>query len=218
MSTSLTWGELFIPKKKQLLCQHCQQQLEWTGKEICMYCSKPSLFQECYDCQRWKRVYLESDPLELNISVFTYNRFMKDFITKWKYRGDYQLGYVFREIFLEIFVKKVASLHQQMEIIPIPLSDERKFERAFNQAEMLASFLGKEWNTSLTRIQGEKQSKKSRQERMSSINPFNLKKSINNPVLLVDDIYTTGRTIRHAAELLKAHGCPNVYAYTLIRG
>jgi len=51
-----------------------------------------------------------------------------------------------------------------------------------------------------------------------TVNPFNLVKSLNNPVLLVDDIYTTGRTLRHAAQLLKEAGCQEVYALTLCRG
>src|SRR5690625_1097913 len=70
----------------------------------------------------------------------------------------------------------------------------------------------------LTRIHSEKQSKKTRSERLSADNPFVAAKKVNKPVILVDDIYTTGTTLRHAATLLKEQGCPEVYAYTLIRG
>jgi len=95
---------------------------------------------------------------------------------------------------------------------------ERLQERGFNQAEVLAAFLPIENRSLLTRIHSEKQSKMTRSERISTKNPFEIVGHINKKVILVDDIYTTGRTLRHAATLLKEHGCPQVYAYTLIRG
>src|SRR5690606_12881635 len=98
------------------------------------------------------------------------------------------------------------------------LSKERLMERGFKQAKMLADFLPIEMVEPLSRVHGEKQSKKTRQERMIAENPFFIKETINKKVILVDDIYTTGTTLRHAATLLKEHGCPEVYSLTLIRG
>ncbi|WP_339213858.1 phosphoribosyltransferase family protein [Ornithinibacillus sp. FSL M8-0202] len=142
---------------------------------------------------------------------------MQDIIAKWKYRGDYELGTVFEESYTTYFQKAFASIKNAV-IIPIPLSMERLQERCFNQAEMLASFLSLKKMNILSRTHGEKQSKKSRNERIYSENPFILQEKLNNPVILVDDIYTTGTTLRHAAKLLKDAGCPEVYSYTLIRG
>ena len=101
--------------------------------------------------------------------------------------------------------------------MPIPLSVVRHRERGFNQAEMLTAFLDRKSVALLQRKDGEKQSKKSRQDRIFAENPFRMKKTINKPVILVDDIYTTGATLRHAANVLKQQGCPKVCAFTLIR-
>src|SRR5699024_2348874 len=121
-----------------------------------------------------------------------------------------QLGNIFKESFKVAFK---ARFPNECVVVPIPLSNERMCSRAFNQADMLATFLPAEKEYVLTRTNTEKQSKKTRIERLTSTNPFKIKK----PVILVDDIYTTGTTLRHAAIILKSNGCPEVYAYTLIR-
>ncbi len=143
---------------------------------------------------------------------------MKDIITKWKYRGDYVLGHMFADVFYETFQRVFSNLKEEVLVVPIPLSDERLAERGFNQAEMLAHFLCEQPSSFVERVQGEKQSKKTRQERILSKNHFKIKKRINKPVILVDDIYTTGATLRHVAVQLRKNGCPKVYGFTLARG
>jgi len=163
-------------------------------------------------------MYDGADRLNKNFSIYSYNEYMKEVIAKWKYRGDYVLGEMFKELFVQRFHQHFSTIRKNAVIMSIPLSKERLFERGFNQAFMLATFLTAKVNESLQRVHNEKQSKKSRRERLKTTNPFNLTKPINKPVILVDDIYTTGQTIRHAASVLKRNGCPQVYAYTLIRG
>ncbi|GGK02986.1 hypothetical protein GCM10007063_26570 [Lentibacillus kapialis] len=139
-------------------------------------------------------------------------------ISKWKYRGDYCLGKAFARDYYNAFNHNLSFMASGTIAVPIPLSKERMAERGFNQAKMLADFLPLKSEEKLTRTHHEKQSKKTRRERVTSSNPFHVTAAINAPVLLVDDIYTTGTTLRHAAYVLKKHGCPAVYALTLIRG
>ena len=210
-----TWSNLFLPSEKQYLCEKCGSQLELLTGQRCRRCSRITEEIVCSDCQTWES--RGDDPLCLNHSVFAYNERMQEMIAKWKYRGDYILGQAFQKSFLRSFKKKFRQ-HKKYEVIPIPLSKERIKERGFNQAEMLASFITPNYQQLLTRVHGEKQSKKTRKERMDAKNPFKLTKALNNPVILVDDIYTTGTTLRFAADVLKQSGCPIVYGYTLIRG
>jgi len=102
------------------------------------------------------------------------------------------------------------------------LSQERLYERGFNQAEALILEAGFKSTTLLTRIHTEKQSKKSRTDRihLPQVFQFDSNRSIpleGKDVLLVDDIYTTGSTLRHAAKILLEHGAKKVDSFTLAR-
>lgn len=195
----------------------CADQLEKITGERCQYCSRNITVLKCEDCKKWKSMYQGADPLTKNISVYTYNSLMKEIIAKWKYRGDYLLAEIFHDAFRIHFARSFAHIKKEAVIIPIPLSKDRLFERGFNQANQLATFLTSTTPEVMERTHNEKQSKKTKLERMMTINPFRLKAPVYRPVILIDDIYTTGRTLRHAATLLKENGCPQVYAFTLIR-
>ncbi|MEN1967326.1 ComF family protein [Lentibacillus sp. N15] len=218
MNPELNWSKLLFLSKPTNLCQTCEKQLQWITGNRCSQCSRVSDALLCDDCQRWAQKFDQDDVLNRNYSVFAYNETIKEMVAKWKYRGDYILGNIFKHYFYRTYRQQLSSLHKQMIAVPIPLSEQRLQERGFNQAKMLADFIPLQQAELLSRMHGEKQSKKTRKERLSAENPFNLTKRVNKPVLLVDDIYTTGTTLRHAAGLLKQNGCPGVFALTLIRG
>ncbi|AXI11185.1 ComF family protein [Oceanobacillus zhaokaii] len=213
----ITWTNLFMPEKPSPLCRVCEEQLDQLDGARCKQCSRRSDVEICLDCDWWNE-HATRNTIEFNYSIFAYNPFIQEIITKWKYRGDYVLGNIFQSYFQQAFRNNFALLKKDLVIIPIPLSEERLFERGFNQAKRLAEFLPIETSDVLTRIHGEKQSKKTRTERLDSENPFFMKESLQKPAILVDDIYTTGTTLRHAASLLRDNGCPKVYTFTLIRG
>ncbi|RLL46662.1 ComF family protein [Oceanobacillus piezotolerans] len=213
----ISWINLFQVERQVALCSRCNEQLEKITGARCKHCSRQSTQDICPDCKWWKSQE-KGDPLEKNFSIFHYNDFMQAIIAKWKYRGDYVLGEIFEQELFQACNEQFKFLMKEAVVVPIPLSKERSKERCFNQAAMLAGFIPMEKRNILSRIHGEKQSKKTRRERISATNPFFMSESLNKPVLLVDDIYTTGTTLRHAASLLKANGSHKVYALTLVRG
>src|SRR5699024_6158050 len=219
--SSIKWASLFKHQGDKLLCKACHEQLQPISYNYCPKCYKISIEGLCTDCEQWEIHYNDHDPLTKNISLYEYNEWMKELIAQWKYRGDYVLGEVFRSEFRRLFVEVFKNMTENSIVLPIPLSSDRLYERGFNQASQLVSFLAednKDEQHLLSRLTNEKQSKKSREERLGMENPFTLNARINKTVILVDDIYTTGQTLRHAAKLLKEQGCPQVYSYTLIRG
>lgn len=212
----LTWKTLILPERKPL-CSTCEESLIIIKGSRCLICSRPSERNKCKDCLWWEHLP-ERDTIQFNYSVYHYNNFMKEIISRWKYRGDGALGYIFQNVFAANFGKIRSSLPKNIVAVPIPLSEPRQLERGFNQAAMLAKFLPVRSMEILERSTSEKQSKKTRNERIQSVNPFIVEKAINKPVILVDDIYTTGTTLRHAGKVLLEQGCPFVCALTLIRG
>ncbi|RYG74387.1 ComF family protein [Lentibacillus lipolyticus] len=216
---SITWKTIVPLTEPMYLCPACTKELTVLQGGRCRKCSRMSRKDLCVDCERWQSNWSNGrDPLEWNISVFQYNDWMQEVISRWKYRGDYCLGKAFLPEYQRVFRQHFSFLPSNTAIVPIPLSEERLRERGFNQAELLADCLPRQTDQVLKRIHGEKQSKKTRLERLTGKNPFKVTQTVNNPVVLADDIYTTGTTLRHAASVLKQNGCPKIYALTLVRG
>ncbi len=220
---TVSWLSLFSPEKEQHICPICLGKLEKITGECCQICSRPFIHMDaeyrhgdlCNDCVRW-----EDDPewsgfLEKNISIFQYNDFLKDVIARYKFRGDYAIAKAFSDEIKAVLAKRNGDL-----LVPIPLSEERLYERGFNQAEALIAASGFTPAQLLSRIHSEKQSKKSRLERIHVPQVFQLSTDLDltgKSITLIDDIYTTGSTLRHAAKLLKAAGASTIQSLTLAR-
>ncbi|AYA78026.1 ComF family protein [Bacillus sp. Y1] len=221
---AIGWGSLLSREEEVLLCDQCTKQLVPIAGECCVRCSRPfqgwaEEFRKgdfCYDCVRWEEETKWKGILECNVSLYEYNDFLKGLVSRYKFCGDYVISKVFREKFRKAIKRLEFDL-----LVPVPLSDERLYERGFNQAESIiveASFFP---TVALKRIHTEKQSKKSRDERKNLENVFQLLNEIEvkgRSVVLVDDIYTTGSTLIYAAKLLKKNGAINVSSVTLARG
>ncbi|WP_153463187.1 ComF family protein [Sediminibacillus terrae] len=214
------WGNLLLPDRITHLCGKCEAALEKLEGNLCDKCGRhvDREGETCRDCRRWEQLSQWEGVLTRNRSVYTYNGRMQTMLAKWKYRGDYKLReafeHEFRDTFHQVFTR---DFRKRATLVPIPLSEERLCERGFNQAAALIDLLGKPAEQLLTRTHGEKQSKKTRRERIFTENPFTLTRPTDKPVILIDDIYTTGTTLRHAARTLKNQGCPEVFSLTLAR-
>lgn len=78
----------------------------------------------------------------------------------------------------------------------------------------------KTFYSSLRRKETEKQSKKTRKERLSGSNPFYFQGEEmfhGQHILLIDDVYTTGITVRQIGSLLYDRGAREVSSLTLCR-
>ncbi|WP_445487924.1 ComF family protein [Niallia sp. 03133] len=215
------WTYFLSKEPSYYLCDDCRNKLALIEGERCKKCSRPlealadAFIKEgtCHDCLRWEQDPAWKGVLDQNTSLFLYNDFIKETIARFKYRGDYEIAGAFSLFFpKEVFTKKV--------VVPIPLSDVRLYERGFNQAEALITCAGLKAVDCLERVHSEKQSKKSRDERLENVPTFKAVDSdvINaQNILLVDDIYTTGATLRRVAKVLKEAGAKSVDSFTIAR-
>jgi len=217
MIISLSWENIIIGSKQKKLCLSCIKFFERLTNPLCTICSTESSSDKCFDCLEWAKKYTNQDILTKNYSLFKYNDFAQAYLTKWKYQGDFILIDGIEELIGSYKQEKLNFLDKTYKIIPIPLSKERLEERAFNQATLIGNLLGDVDESLLIRQNNDKQSKKTKQERINSSNPFKVTRKITENILLVDDIYTTGSTLRHAAKLLKENGAKEVKSFTLIR-
>lgn len=225
ISGGISWYSFFIQSEKQYICERCERKFSYIKGEVCEDYGRPFLllseeYREdnlCKDCVRW-REEMKFLPIK-NRSVYVYNDWMKEVLAQFKFRGDAELLQIFRANFVTVFHEYFSECHA---VMPIPLSKEREYERGFNQAELLASCLPcRMLQTSLSRKDTEKQSKKSRIERMRGMNPFYFQREerfARQHIVLIDDVYTTGITVRQVAACLYDAGTQTVSSLTLCRG
>ncbi|MBY6037065.1 ComF family protein [Fictibacillus nanhaiensis] len=225
-SETWSWALFLGLANFPLLCQTCAGKLQLIKGDICRMCGRLfSLFPEqyrqgdfCNDCIRWEQDEEWKGILQQNRSLYVYNDFLKEVIAKLKYRGDAEVMKAFHSVARSSF----KSIYKNAVLVPIPLSDERHYERGFNQAELLALGLGRPVELLLKRtVHEEKQSKKTRRERMERKgNPFevmNPSNIVKENIVLIDDVYTTGSTLRSAAKVLLDTGAKTVSSLTLGR-
>lgn len=213
----ITWVSLFTRPTVAVICSSCERMFQPIEGDVCTKCGRPWNEEICYDCLRWGKDLEWGEVLRKNTALYTYNESMKEMIARWKFRGDIVL--------IDIFQKQIEGSWKGFSreidiIIPIPLSKERLYERGFNQAVEIAKLFSQPFHEVLSRVHAEKQSKKSRQERIKREDIFSCEKHTEvaeKRILLVDDIYTTGMTLRHAAKVLKESGAKEVSSFTLAR-
>lgn len=226
--------ELLFPKscvgcKKYgtFLCLECTQQITQSPL-VCPFCERSSIGGVTHPiCQR---------KYGLNGLWFlgTYEDPLKQAIQKLKYKFITELAETLVNTTLVywathqpfIFDQIKKSQGQNWIITSVPLHKKRQNWRGFNQSALLAKLfvekLGLNYQELLIRIRNTKpQMKLKGPDRKTNIkNAFSLNtKDIirNTNVILIDDVWTTGSTLRECCYVLKRSGAKTVWALTLAR-
>ncbi|MCM3760918.1 ComF family protein [Alkalihalobacillus oceani] len=217
----VSWHGLLLLEEESALCPECETQLITLEGRRCHICSRALRNDEriCHDCLRWQQRQETADLLERNMSLYQYNAFLKEVITMFKFRGDAELARFFAGRLKALYQKEFRGYLP----VEIPLSEARLKARGFNQSLLLMEGWAEETKL-LQRASGEKQSKRSRRQRIARINeqPFHLTQLAKpliegKKLVLIDDIYTTGTTVRQAARILKRHGAERIASLTIAR-
>ena len=156
----------------------------------------------------------QDDVLDSVHSLYAYNEAAREYLHQFKFMQDIALA----DIFAQPLRK---ALHDPKKIIvPIPMHPTNKKKRTFSQVDALLEAANIPYQSLLEKTTESVMGEKSRSERLAMTELFQATADIpsNEAVyVLVDDIYTTGTTLRHAAKVLKQRGVRNVEAVTLFR-
>lgn len=104
----------------------------------------------------------------------------------------------------------------------MPTTPRRRRKRGFDQAELLARAVARRWQRSCVRLlarrSGLPQTGRSREDRLVGVD-LRLARPArpDTPVVLVDDVVTTGTTLRCGAAVLRSAGVPWIGGLTAAR-
>ena len=204
---------LFPPR-----CPSCRAYVEKEG-QWCESCLSEILRNKnlAYDAE--VRRYIS--PI---VAIGKYDKGLKDLIHELKYQNDFAaLPYIYTVL------DRLDDEWQQFfadfdYVIPVPLHAEKLKQRGFNQVDRIFSPWTKAHGLHYADILIRTKKTKSQY----SLNPsersinlhaaFALKKDIsvtNAKCLLLDDIFTTGSTLKNCAKVLKEHGARSVSGLVL---
>jgi ComF family protein len=158
-------------------------------------------------------------------SAVPYESPFRELILQFKFQGSYRVRPFLCETFLEGY-RRFYQVESFEAIVPVPLHWFRRFQREFNQAEVLGEALAAELGIPLisralhrTRRTLPQSSLAGRWRIDNLKGAFSLGSDFHPgmKLLLVDDVMTTGMTLNACAEVLRLGGATEVHAFTLAR-
>ncbi len=219
-------------------CVSCQR----FGSYICAKCFSYISFIDsgtCIVCQK-AAIGSLTHPKCLNkytpdgaFSSLVYRGVVKRLIYRFKYKPFLSdMSDMLLDLFYEGIIQKeefMITLDKKSVFVPIPLHQSRMRERGYNHSEILAKGLSQKFNIKVLKILHRTKNTKrqfglKKEEREENIRgAFGIKNNelgIMNygTVFLVDDVLTSGATIKEAAKVLKKAGVKKVYGLTLAHG
>jgi ComF family protein len=192
----------------QLLCTGCHADLPPAPQQRCPQCGEQTTHSErCGACLKDPPAFTHTT------AIFSYEFPVDRIIHAFKY--GHQLAIA--DWAAEIVAQALAGQQYDL-IIPLPLHPDRLRQRGFNQSAEIARRLGKKLGlaldyTSLIRTRATTpQAELALKERAGNVRcAFECQNDLSGQrLLLIDDVMTTGATLREAARILKLHGAAQI--------
>lgn len=188
-----------VPNQQQVVCDRCREQFVPATQ------SKESFTE-------WQ----SQIPLFKHFALYAYQPLMKEWLNRYKIQGDYALRQVLAE---EVAYQLRPLVKDGWTLLPIPIDSFKWQKRGFNQVIGVLEAAHLPYVELLVKKPTDKpQGLKNREERLQMPQCFTLNPNIavNDRYVIVDDIYTTGRTITRAYQLLIAAGVTQLQSFSFL--
>ena len=193
---------------------------------ICGMCNKIGEKYICENCYKEIEKYLYNNVDKDIFYLLKYEEIIRKKIIEYKFNDK---AYLYKT-FCEIFVKNKNAFEFCKSydiIIPVPMYKKKKQLRGYNQTELIArkiaeilkieidtNILIKHRNTSM-------QSSLGKEERLKNVqNAYKIQNKeiiIDKKVLILDDIYTTGATVKECRNMLLLAGAKEVGIFIIAK-
>jgi len=201
------------------ICTDCWQDIHpWEGP-VCQKCGKPLVSDQsivCEDC------IVDEPAFKHAVSYGLYDGTLKKAINLLKYYGLKRLSTPLSDFLLH------GKFPEADAVIPVPLHEKSLRQREFNQSALIANNVAKHAGIPLIldclikeQDTAHQVGLHSKERRKNIKNAFNVKhrdRIKEKTILLIDDVITTGATIRECSRVLAKAGSGDIHVMTLAHG
>ncbi len=210
-----------IQKHKCVLCGSYKQNMRYTcgGIGACDDCCS-------YDVITTKNKCFEGKgDVDFVISPYLYEGAMRDAVRAYKFNNQKLYGILLGQMMC-CELENINVFSDYDMLVPVPLHENRQAERGYNQSEIIAEELSKwlgipSYSEAMKRIRDTKRQSslygRDRIENVRGAFHADMLAVTGKNIILVDDIYTMGETVKACAAALKAAGAGKIIAITLCR-
>ena len=201
--------------------------LDFIFPQRCVFCdSFVEDFSEfgavCFSCRNLLREEVSPSVLEdvgdINLLGYVgiYDRMLKICLNRFKYFGFLNLYKFLGKLLVEVILENFSNF----DIITfVPMYKKKYLKRGFNQSQLLASYISKFFNVEVEKLL----IKRKDTPPQSSMNFYGRKRNVKNvfkvdcndldgrSILIVDDVFTTGNTLKECAKELVLKGADKVF-------
>jgi competence protein ComFC len=208
---------------EKVVCRECLERLRPRVGPSCLCCGR--FFDGAGESHLCRRCLERRPPFSLHRSCGPYGGVLKDMILLFKYRHFSILSRTLARYVQESLGAEEGLWAGADFLVPVPLHRKRERERGFNQSRLLAGELARLRGMKVlggclakvrnvppqTSLRG-----KGREENVRGAYDVRKARKIAGKVLiLVDDVFTTGSTLRECSLALGMAGAGEVRALTL---
>lgn len=185
----------------------------------CGICGKIGEGYICKKCYQELQIYIYQKIENNNFYLLRYKGIIRDKMIAYKFNEKAYL----HNLFCEIFVKNKIGckfLKSYDIMIPVPMHKKKRAKRGYNQSELIARNLANyfkipiDTKVLIKQVNTPMQSSLGKEERAKNVQNVykvqNEEKIKDKNVLLVDDIYTTGATVKECKKIVKLAGAKKV--------
>lgn len=194
-----------------LLCDRCRYDIVSDGYGACVICRLPVQSSEalCKSCDA---------PYSRGWCVAAHEGAVGRLISDLKFERVKAAG----QLLGSLLAESTPELPADVTVVPVPTVAQHIRQRGYDHCALIARSFAKEKSVPyaeiLSRQTSTTQRGAGRRDRLSQAKgAFAVKRSVNGTVVLVDDVFTTGATLRYAAEKAREAGASDVWIAIISR-